>query len=48
MQASLWGYDLPVDSHVCTYVPWCQALSCVEPSQPYEVGLIIPLRGQGS
>lgn len=43
MQASLWGYDLPVDGHVCNYVPWYQALSYVEPSQPCKVGLIIPL-----
>ena len=43
MQAGLRGCDLQVG----TSVPWCQALSCTEPSQPREVGLIIPLRRWG-
>jgi len=27
-QAGLWGYDLPVGAHVCTCIPWRQALCC--------------------
>lgn len=43
MQAGLRGCDLQVGA----IVPWCQALSCTEPSQPREVGLIIRLRRWG-
>ena len=43
MQAGLRGGDLPVGAGV----PWCQALSCIEPSQPRELGLIIPLHRRG-
>lgn len=43
-QAGLRGGDLPVGAGV----PWCQALSCIEPSRPRELGLINPLRSRAA